>query len=153
MGSHRQSRSCRVGGLSNGGRQQGGTTDGLRLDDEAVTGSLLAEGAWLVLPGRFDCGGQHRPSVLGWIHQLDGDLGLSAGDVPRAEHLALQPHFQRRALLQVALSSDGHGMDDDRRTEALPVPCTFRGDNMILSSSAVSDWSCEKVSSQTIDEK
>ena len=50
---------------------------------------LLGEGARLVLPGRFDSGGQYRPSVLGWIHQLDRDVGLSAGDVPCSEHLAL----------------------------------------------------------------
>ena len=33
--------------------------------------------------------GPTEPSVLGWIHQLDRDLGLSAGDVPCSEHLAL----------------------------------------------------------------
>ena len=57
--------------------------------DGTVAGVLLGEGARLVLPGRFDSGGQYRPSVLGWIQQLDRDLGLSAGDVPCSEHLAL----------------------------------------------------------------
>ena len=46
-----------------------------------VAGVLLGEGARLVLPGRLDSGGQYRPSVLGCIHQLDRDLGLSAFDV------------------------------------------------------------------------
>ena len=56
--------------------------------DGTVAGVPLGEVARLVLPGRFGSGGQYRPSVLGQVHQLDRDLGLSAGDVPYSEQLA-----------------------------------------------------------------
>ena len=71
--------------------------------DGTVAGVLLGEVARLVLSGRFGSGGQYRPSVLGRVHQLDRDLGLSAGDVPCSEHFALQRGCARCTKRQATL--------------------------------------------------
>ena len=80
--------------------------------DGTVAGVLLGEVVRLVLPGRFGSGGQCRPSVLGRVHQLDRDLGLSAGDVPCPEHLALQRGCARCTGRQATLhhERDGSGL-------------------------------------------
>ena len=77
--------------------------------DRTVAGVLLGEVARLVLPGRSGSGGQYRPSVLRRVHQLDRDLGLSAGDVPCSEHLALQRGCARCIRRQAMLH---HEPDD-----------------------------------------
>ena len=87
--------------------------------DGTVAGVPLGEVVRLVLPGRFGSGGQYRPSVLGRVHQLDRDLGLSAGDVPCPEHLALQRGCARCTRRQATLhhEPDGSGLCCRRRDE------------------------------------
>merc|ERR1712209_297497 len=82
---------------------------------------------------------------------LDGSISLTeTTDCLQVTSLALKPHFQRGALLQVALSSDGHGVDDDGWLETVPVPCTVRGGGVNCPSFVTSGWSREVPSCPTI---
>ena len=93
-------------------RGSGGRADGfLGLTERSLECYLEKSRGWRFLDD-LAVAGNIGPSVLGRVHQLDRDLGLSAGDVPCSEHLALQRGFARCTRRQATLhhEPDGPGL-------------------------------------------